>query len=80
MLVTEEITEETRNINLQGTLPNENYCLYPRVFVEVTVYLPEEKQVITVPQTAVSYSLYGDTVFFVELGTDAKDNSVLISR
>jgi membrane fusion protein, multidrug efflux system len=60
------VTSSTRNIKVQGTLPNPKMILYPGVFADVFLFLPEEKKVVTVPQTAVDYSLYGDIVYVVE--------------
>ncbi|AIT63233.1 efflux RND transporter periplasmic adaptor subunit [Coxiella burnetii] len=74
------VTEATRNINVQGTIPNGDYRLYPGTFANVTVYLPEKKAVVTVPQTAVTYSLYGDTVFVVEPGKNKKGQAALVAR
>ncbi|TGR72672.1 efflux transporter periplasmic adaptor subunit, partial [Mesorhizobium sp. M2D.F.Ca.ET.223.01.1.1] len=40
--------------------------LTPGQFVQIRVELPQENNVISVPQTAVTTSLYGDFVFVVE--------------
>jgi len=72
------VTEATRSINVQGTLPNTNYRLYPGSFANVNVYLPKRKSVVTVPQTAMTYSLYGNTVYVVEQkGKDRKGKPIL---
>lgn len=72
------VTEATRSINVQGTLPNTNYRLYPGSFANVSVYLPKRKSVVTVPQTAMTYSLYGNTVYVVEQkGKDKKGKPIL---
>jgi len=60
------ITTQTRNIDVQGTIPNPNNLLYPGVFGDVNAYLPEQKKVVTLPQTAVTYSLFGDIVYIVK--------------
>jgi multidrug efflux system membrane fusion protein len=42
------------------------------MFATTTVVLPEKPPVVTVPETAVDYTLYGDSVYVVrEDGTDA---------
>lgn len=56
----------TRNILIEGTVPNDNFKLYPGMFANVQVLLPKQNKVVTVPQTAVSVSLYGDIVYVVE--------------
>ena len=60
------VTEASRSIYVQGTISNPNFILYPGSFADVTVYLPEKESVVTVAQTAVTYSLFGDTAFVVE--------------
>ncbi len=59
------IDQNTRNIAIQGTVPNGKGALVPGMFAEVRVRLGEDREYVTVPQTAVSYSLYGDSVFVV---------------
>lgn len=58
-----QVTKDTRNIEVQATVPNSNQKLYPGIFADVNVYLPQQQNVVVVPQTAVSYSLYGDVVY-----------------
>lgn len=75
------ITQDTRNINVRAAIPNANHRLYPGGFANVTVYLPEQQSVITIPQTAVTYSLYGNTVYVItEEGKDKKNQPILIAR
>lgn len=72
------VTVATRSIDVQGTLPNPKLQLYPGSFADVEVYLPEQKSVVTIPQTAVTYSLYGNMVYVVEQkGKDKKDKPIL---
>lgn len=61
-----EVNSNTRNVRLQATLSNPREQLRPGMFVNVAVVLPEEKQVITIPETAVSYAPYSNSVFVVE--------------
>lgn len=63
------ISDNTRNINVQATVANPDLILYPGLFVNVQLHLPEQQQVMTVPQTAVDYSLYGDIVYVIQEGT-----------
>jgi len=61
-----QIDAQTRTLPLQGTLPNSDRRLYPGMFAKVTVLLPQQQDVVTVPQTAIAAALYGDSVFIVE--------------
>ena len=66
-----QIATETRNIRVQATLDNPGHILKPGMFVTTTVVLPDKPPVITVPETAVDYTLYGDSVFLI---TEKKEN------
>jgi multidrug efflux system membrane fusion protein len=58
-----QISTDTRNIRVQATLDNPDHILKPGMFATTTVVLPDKPPVITVPETAVDYTLYGDSVF-----------------
>src|ERR1700742_2155704 len=60
-----QISADTRNIHVQATIANPEHILKPGMFTTVTVVLPEKPPVITVPETAVDYTLYGDSVFLL---------------
>ena len=67
-----QIATETRNIRVQATLDNPDHILKPGMFATTTVVLPEKPPVVTVPETAVDYTLYGDSVFLI---TEKKEDS-----
>jgi membrane fusion protein (multidrug efflux system) len=50
------------------------------MFVNVAVVLPERRDVLYIPQTAVLYAPYGDSVFVVEEGRDADGENKLTVR
>ena len=60
-----QVNVDTRTIKLQATLPNPDHLLMPGMFVHVRVALPDQPDVVTVPETAVDYTLYGDSVFVI---------------
>ena len=55
-----------RSFRLQGVLANADQRLRPGMFADVRVLLPETEEVLTVPDTAISYAPYGDSVFVIE--------------
>jgi len=57
------IDEATRSIQVQATLANRERLLRPGMFAEVDVLLPQRDEVITVPNVAITYTPYGDSVF-----------------
>jgi multidrug efflux system membrane fusion protein len=60
-----QIMADTRNIRVQATIANPDHILKPGMFATTTVVLPDKPAVITVPETAVDYTLYGDSVFLI---------------
>jgi multidrug efflux system membrane fusion protein len=60
-----QIATDTRNIRVQATIENPERILKPGMFTTTTVVLPDKPAVVTVPETAVDYTLYGDSVFVI---------------
>jgi multidrug efflux system membrane fusion protein len=60
-----QIATDTRNIRVQATIQNPEKILKPGMFVTTTVVLPDKPPAITVPETSVDYTLYGDSVYLV---------------
>jgi membrane fusion protein (multidrug efflux system) len=60
-----KIDPASRLVSVRGEVANPEGKLTPGQFVQIRVELPQEDNVISVPQTAVTTSLYGDFVFVV---------------
>src|SRR3979411_2382972 len=60
-----QIATDTRNIRVQATLDNPDHILKPGMFATTTVVLPDKPAVVTGPDTADDYTLYGDSVFLI---------------
>jgi membrane fusion protein (multidrug efflux system) len=60
------VSQETRTLLVRGTLPNPERKLLPGMFANVAVLAGEAAAVVTVPRTAITYSLYGDSVYVVK--------------
>jgi multidrug efflux system membrane fusion protein len=60
-----QIATDTRNIRVQATIANPDRILKPGMFATTTVVLPDKPAVVTVPETAVDYTLYGDSVYLI---------------
>jgi membrane fusion protein, multidrug efflux system len=65
-----QIATDTRNIRVQATLQNPDHILKPGMFATTTVMLPNKPPVITVPETSVDYTLYGDSVYLIKKKED----------
>jgi len=61
----------TRSLRLRATLENPETRLRPGMFAEVRAVLPQRSVVLTLPQTAISYNPYGDSVFVIQPGETA---------
>lgn len=61
-----KVDPATRNVLVRATVRNLKKTLLPGMFATVTISIGEPQRRITLPQTAVSYNPYGDTVFVVE--------------
>ncbi len=59
------MTETSRTIKIRASIVNEDGKLLPGMYANVNVTVGEPETVTTVPQTAVTYSLYGDNVLVV---------------
>ncbi len=60
-----QVATDTRNIRVQATIANPDHILKPGMFTTTTVVLPDKPAVITIPETAVDYTLYGDSVYLI---------------
>ncbi len=80
------VSAESRNVTARAEFMNPDHKLLPGMFANVTVETGAPAEVLTVPRTAIVYSLYGDNVFVVEpakqsenrQGEDQKDAGGLV--
>lgn len=56
----------TRSVTLRATTTDPDKKLRPGMFVNVSVALDSQREVVTVPVTSVVYAPYGDSVFVLE--------------
>ena len=73
-----QVSADTRTMTVQATMRNPENSLLPGMFVNAAVVLPPQPDVVVLPETAVDYTLYGDSVYVIrEDGRDAKGNPIL---
>ena len=73
-----QVDSGTRSIKGQASLANPDHLLLPGMFAKIQVLLPPRPGVVTVPETAVDYTAYGESVYLVhEDGRDAAGLPVL---
>ena len=59
------LNQDTRTLMVRGKIPNADRKLLPGMFANVAVLAGEPREMVTVPRTAVTYTLYGDSVWVV---------------
>jgi len=59
------VSAESRNVTIRAEFANPDRKLLPGMFANITATTGEPADVLTLPRTAIVYSLYGDNVFVV---------------
>jgi multidrug efflux system membrane fusion protein len=73
-----QVSPDTRTMQVQATMNNPDGALLPGMFVNAAVVLPPQPNTMVVPETAVEYTLYGDSVFVIKnAGKDAAGHAIL---
>jgi membrane fusion protein, multidrug efflux system len=74
-----QVSADTRAVKVQATLDNRERALRPGMFANVRVVLPPQDNTLTVPETAIDYTVYGDSVFVAvnEKTPDGKEQLVV---
>ncbi len=68
-----QVERETRNVLVRAEIDNRDGRLAPGMFARADVQLEMQQDVLTVPQSAIVYSPYGDAVYAVVEGTPQGD-------
>lgn len=83
-----KVDDATRNVLIRATLANPDSKLLPGMFANVQVLLPNPRNEVVVPQSAVTYTLYGNSVYVAapkkaengEAQNDAQGKPALIAE
>jgi membrane fusion protein, multidrug efflux system len=71
----------TRNVQVRATLKNPDRWLLPGMYATVRIAAGDNQRYVTLPQTAVTYNPYGETVFVVDdKGKDPQGKPQLAAR
>ncbi len=70
----------TRTIKVRATIQNDDLLLRPGMFVTVNIAIGQPQNLVTLPQTAISYNSYGNTIFTVVTGKDASGKETLTAK
>jgi RND family efflux transporter MFP subunit len=71
------VSAESRNVTARAVFANPDRKLLPGMFANLTVTTGEPAAVLTLPRTAIVYSLYGDDVFVVTPAPHAREQGGL---
>lgn len=69
--ISPKVDATTRNFAVQGEIRNPDGKLRPGMFADIAILAGQPQEYVTVPRNAVSYSLYGDSIFVVVEKEDA---------
>ncbi|PAU56649.1 efflux transporter periplasmic adaptor subunit [Pseudomonas sp. PIC25] len=69
-----KVETTTRNLQVRATLGNPDEKLLPGMFANLDVLLPEETSRVRVPETAITYTLYGNSVYVIAEKKDEQGN------
>ena len=73
-----QVSADTRTMTVQAIMQNPDNSLLPGMFVNAAVVLPPQPNVMVLPETAVDYTLYGDSVYVIrEDGADGQGKPIL---
>jgi membrane fusion protein, multidrug efflux system len=76
-----KVDAATRNVQVRATLQNADHRLLPGMYATVALTVGAPQRRITLPQTAITYSPYGDSVYLVEdKGPDPSGKPQLLAR
>lgn len=64
-----KLSQDARMLMVRARVPNSDHKLLPGMFANVAVLAGGAKDFVTVPRTALTYGLYGDSVWVVKEGT-----------
>jgi membrane fusion protein (multidrug efflux system) len=68
--VNPKVDQNTRNVQIRATMDNPQHRLLPGMYATVDITVGAPRKYVTLPQTSITFSSYGDTVYVV----DKQDN------
>lgn len=75
-----KIDPSSRNVEVRAVLKNPDQKLLPGMFVTVDINVGTTQRYVTLPQTAIAFNSYGDTVYLVDAKEDGGGRRLLTAR
>jgi membrane fusion protein, multidrug efflux system len=81
LAINPKVDTGSRNVLIRATLKNPDHKLLPGMYATVDITTGSPQNYVTLPQTAITYNPYGDTVYVVESkGADADGKPQMVAR
>lgn len=68
-----KVDPQTRNVSVRAQIANPDHKLLPGMFATASISIGTPRSFVTLPQTAITYNPYGETVFLVKEGPAGND-------
>jgi len=76
-----QVDPTSRNVQIRATLHNPDHRLLPGMFATLDISTGARQRLVTLPQTAIAYNPYGDTVYVVlDKGKNAQGEPQLVAQ
>jgi membrane fusion protein, multidrug efflux system len=75
-----KVDSSTRNVQVRATLKNPDHKLLPGMYATVDIATGAPQNYVTLPQTAITYNPYGDTVYVIDDKGEQAGKPQLIAR
>jgi membrane fusion protein, multidrug efflux system len=70
-----KVDANSRNVQIRATLKNPDHKLLPGMYATIDIATGAPQTLVTLPQTAITYSPYGDTVYVVDSKSNGPDGA-----
>jgi membrane fusion protein (multidrug efflux system) len=76
-----KVDATTRNVQIRATMKNADHKLIPGMYATIDISTGAPQNYVTLPQTAITYSPYGDTVYIIDQkGQDANGKAPMVAQ
>jgi membrane fusion protein, multidrug efflux system len=70
--INSKVDQASRNVQVRASLANSNLELKPGMFAQIDIVTGKPERLVTLPQTAIVYAPFGNSVFLVQKAADGK--------
>lgn len=77
--INSKVDQASRNVQVRASLANADHKLTPGMFAQIDIATGKPERLITLPQTAIVYAPFGNSVFLVQKSAAADDKGAGLS-